>query len=51
MPDHIHLLINEPEEGNPWRVMQAVKQGFARRILKSLRQGKVAAQVVPRSGN
>jgi putative transposase len=38
MPDHIHLLISEPERGDPSRVMQAVKQGFARRVLKALRR-------------
>src|SRR5208337_3013964 len=31
MPEHIHLLISEPAKGNPSRVMQALKQGFARR--------------------
>ena len=44
MPDHIHLLIGEPEKGDPSRVMQAVKQGFARRVLKTLRKRRVAAQ-------
>ena len=34
MPEHIHLLISEPEKGNPSRVLQAVKQGFARRVLR-----------------
>ena len=37
MPEHIHLLLSEPERGNPSTVMQAVKQGFARRILGRLR--------------
>src|SRR5450631_1427294 len=44
MPDHIHLLISEPERGNPSRVMQAVEQGFARRVLKVLRRGRAAGQ-------
>jgi putative transposase len=44
MPDHIHLLISEPEKGDPSRVMQAIKQGFSRRVLKSVRQRQVAAQ-------
>ena len=35
MPEHVHLLIGEPERGNPSLVMQAVKQGFARRLLRS----------------
>ena len=37
MPDHIHLLISEPEKGDSL-VMQALKQGFSRRVLKSLRK-------------
>jgi len=44
MPDHIHLLISEPEKGDPSRVMQAIKQGFSRRVLKSLRKRRVTAQ-------
>jgi putative transposase len=44
MPDHIHLLISEPEKGDPSRVMQAVKQGFSRRVLKRLRKRGLAAQ-------
>jgi putative transposase len=37
MPEHVHLLLSEPERGNPSTVMQAIKQGFARRILGRLR--------------
>jgi putative transposase len=37
MPEHVHLLLSEPERSNPSTVMQAVKQGFARRILGRLR--------------
>ena len=33
MPEHIHLLVSEPEEKNPSTVMQALKLGFARRVL------------------
>ncbi len=33
MPEHIHLLISEPERGTPSTVMQVVKQRFARRVL------------------
>ena len=44
MPDHIHLLISEPEKGDPSRVMQAVKQGFSRRVLKAVHKRRVAAQ-------
>ena len=39
MPEHVHLLLREPALGNPSKVMQAVKQGFARRLLRKLRAG------------
>jgi REP element-mobilizing transposase RayT len=39
MPEHVHLLLSEPERGNPSLVMQAVKQGYARRILGKPRCG------------
>jgi REP element-mobilizing transposase RayT len=42
MPEHIHLLISEPEKGDPSRVMQAIKQGFARRVLKAARKRRAA---------
>ena len=35
MPDHIHLLISEPERGTPSTVMQVMKQRFARQVLRS----------------
>jgi len=38
MPEHVHLLITEPERGNPSTIMQAIKQGFARRVLARLRK-------------
>jgi putative transposase len=44
MPDHIHLLIGEPEKSNPSKVMQAIKQGFAGRVLKSERKRRKSAQ-------
>ncbi len=37
MPEHVHLLLSEPERGNPSVVMQALKQGFARRLLRQMR--------------
>ena len=33
MPEHIHLLISEPQDTNPSIVMQAPKLGFSRRLL------------------
>lgn len=32
MPEHIHLLISEPERGDPSTVMQVLKQRFARKL-------------------
>ena len=34
MPEHFHLLISEPERGTPSTVIQALKLGFARRVLR-----------------
>ena len=42
MPEHVHLLVSEPERGNPGTVVQVVKQRFARAVLRELRHGKVA---------
>jgi putative transposase len=33
MPEHFHLLVCEPQRGTPSTVMQALKFGFARRVL------------------
>jgi len=38
MPEHVHLLISEPERGNPSTVMQVLKQRFARRVLGEQRR-------------
>jgi putative transposase len=45
MPEHIHLLIGEPQRGDPSLVMKAVKQGFARRLLSRLRRTKDSNQL------
>ncbi len=37
MPEHIHLLLSEPERANPGTVVQALKQRFARAVLRELR--------------
>jgi putative transposase len=34
---HLHLLISEPQESLPSKVMQALKLGFARRVLHQMR--------------
>jgi putative transposase len=53
MPEHFHLLITEPEVGTPSTVMQALKLGFARRVLaaspllaKSARNGAPSGAVL-----
>ncbi len=44
MPEHFHLLLSEPERGNPSVVMQVLKQRFARRMLRRLRARAPLAQ-------
>jgi hypothetical protein len=31
-PEHVHVLLSEPQKGDPSRVVQAIKQGFARHV-------------------
>jgi putative transposase len=38
MPEHVHLLLSEPQRGTPSTVMQALKLGFARRVLAGMRR-------------
>ena len=44
MPEHFHLLISEPQDSTPSKVMQALKLGFARRVLHEMRSCRNAAQ-------
>jgi len=44
MPEHIHLLISEPDRGTPSTVMQVLKQRFARRVLGERRRRSEPAQ-------
>ena len=46
MPEHTHLLISEAQDKNPSTVMQALKPGFARRVLAQLRRRRNPAQAV-----
>ncbi|HEV2697266.1 MAG TPA: transposase [Terriglobales bacterium] len=39
MPEHVHLLITEPEVGNPSTVMQVLKQRTARALLPKRKRG------------
>jgi|CZKD01.1.fsa_nt_gi putative transposase len=36
MPEHVHLLVSEPQVANPSTVVQAVKLGLARRVLERI---------------
>jgi putative transposase len=51
MPEHIHLLISEPEQGDPSKVMQVLKQRVARRLLRRNRtrvgQGMLFRDAIP----
>jgi putative transposase len=38
MPEHFHILIGEPETGNPSTVLQVLKQSVSRRLLKPARK-------------
>ncbi len=44
MPEHFHLLISEPQEGDPSTVMQVVKQRFAQRVLPLSRRRRSELQ-------
>ena len=51
MPEHIHLLVGEPQEKTPSTVMQALKLGFARRVIaEEHRQGVRHFSCFSRSG-
>jgi REP element-mobilizing transposase RayT len=45
MPEHIHLLITEPEVGTPSTVMQVVKQRSARALLPKKKRADRASVV------
>jgi len=50
MPEHFHLLISEPEIGDPSTVMQVIKQRYAQRILRTKRRKDAAQGVLFDSG-
>jgi REP element-mobilizing transposase RayT len=47
MPEHFHLLVSEPQCGTPSTVMQALKLGFARRVLSKLPRGDATGKPSP----
>jgi putative transposase len=38
MPEHFHLLMSEPQNGDPSKVMQVVKQIYAQNVIPRTRQ-------------
>ena len=44
MPEHFHLLISEPERGNPSVVMQVLKQRFAHKLLQEVHARQACVQ-------
>ena len=50
MPEHIHLLLSEPERGTPSTVMQVVKQRFARRVLEKKKRDRAQCEFWCASG-
>ena len=44
MPEHFHLLISEPQQGDPSKVMQVVKQTYAQRVLRRSRRKRNPGQ-------
>ena len=52
MPEHFHLLITEPQLGDPSKVMQVIKQRYAQRTLRpSRRQHPARSDRYPGSGS
>ncbi|HXE89328.1 MAG TPA: transposase [Terriglobales bacterium] len=45
MPEHFHLRMSEPEEGDPSLVMQVLKQRVARRLLAGRERARSRAQL------
>ncbi|HYU48074.1 MAG TPA: transposase [Terriglobales bacterium] len=46
MPEHFHLLITEPEEGDPSVVVKVVKERFSRRVNRKRKQAAVEQGVL-----
>jgi len=49
MPEHFHVLLSEPREGTLSTVMQALKLGFARRVLAAQRRAVTVGRPTSRS--
>jgi putative transposase len=51
MPEHVHLLISEPAEKNPSKILQVLKQKVARALLKRQRRATSAQLALPFEGS
>ena len=47
MPEHIHLLLSEPEQGTPSTVMQVLKQRFACNVLGKRTSNRAPDELCP----
>ena len=47
MPEHVHLLINEPKQGTPSTVLQKLKLRVARKLRRRRRSGSTAQLRLP----
>ena len=47
MPEHIHLLLSEPEQGTPSTVMQVLKQRFAQGVLGKRKRNRAQGEFWP----
>ncbi len=47
MPEHIHLLLGEPEQGTPSTVMQVLKQRFAPAVLGKRKRNRAQGEFWP----
>jgi putative transposase len=45
MPEHVHLLIGEPERGNPSVVLQVLKQRFSRHVRRPWQKREASNQM------
>lgn len=50
MPEHFHLLMSEPQAGDPSTAMQSVKQRFAQRVVPRRRRRNQAQGVLWKAG-
>src|SRR6266704_5162349 len=51
MPEHVHLLISEPEKGNPSVVIQALKLGFVRQLFPTSRKKQMGQPKIIRKSS